>query len=127
MTRWKLVPVEATGEQVEAAMATPGMSAIDAVVHTQAARGYPLSADAFPGGVSPLHQAYTAMLSAAPAPDAVVEMVARALCEQQCRIALFDTQPGVMEAVIASEVGAAWPAFVGPARAAIAALLGEQG
>lgn len=78
---WVLVPVEPTQHMVEAAMATPGMSAIEATVHLQAARGYPLSANAFPNGVPPLRQAWSAMLAATPTPpiegrDADVERVA---------------------------------------------------
>lgn len=70
---------------------------------------------------------WTNAVSAAPPPDdAVTERVARGLCEQHYRIALFDTHPDEMEAVIATEVEAAWAAFVGPATAAIAALCGGR-
>lgn len=62
---WKLVPIEPTAEMVEAAGKTPGMRAIDSASATHQLRGYPLPVEAFADG-SALHQAYRAMLSAAP-------------------------------------------------------------
>lgn len=50
---------------VEAAMATPGMKAVDGMIHMQAARGYPLPMSAFPDNIPPLVQAFRAMLTAA--------------------------------------------------------------
>lgn len=62
---WQLVPIEPTAEMIEAAGNTPGMQAIDSASATHQLRGNPLPAAAFADG-SPLHQAYRAMLAAAP-------------------------------------------------------------
>lgn len=65
---WVLVPREPTEAMISAAMETPGMKAVNAMIGIQAARGYPLPESAFPNHVAPLSQAWSAMLAAAPSP-----------------------------------------------------------
>ena len=62
---WQMVPIEPTPEMTHAAAMTPGMRAIDNSSAIMQLRGYPLDKAAFLDG-SPLEQAWSAMLSAAP-------------------------------------------------------------
>ncbi len=110
MTRWKLVPVEATGKQVDA-----GCYAC--------VRPFNNSGGTFLDDPRPI---YTAMLSAAPAPDdAVIETVAKVLYEEDDPWHKAwpwpDLNPEAQGGAATADV------YRRLARAAIAALLGEQG
>lgn len=61
---YAIVPVYPWSEMLAAAIATPGMSAVDAIVMTQAGRGYPINPDAVVDG-PPLVQAWRAMIAKA--------------------------------------------------------------
>lgn len=113
MTRWQLVPVEATGEQCKAFT--------DLALH-----GDVLSEGGWHGYA---RNQYTAMLSAAPAPDdAAVERVARAmLADMQRQTALQNGVSCDYEDLSGVAVLCMNLVVRETARAAIAALLGEQG
>lgn len=61
---WKSAPLEATKAMTDAAMATPGMQAINGILALHQARTG--SIDRFPGEGSALEQAWRAMIAAAP-------------------------------------------------------------
>lgn len=104
MTRWKLVPVEATGEMVAAYQD-------GCIFLTKREREIDAGA---------LRAAWQDMLSAAPAPDdAVIETAARALDkldQDECGLGAWDDHKQQVRDYRMQQ-----------ARAAIAALLGEQG